>query len=345
MDKVFLDNFNNIISYISPRIQIYLKNINESTIMNIQEVRIRSNRPIIIVTHTGSWFLNKSGKLSLIFSQNCVVASENEIYESINKMCRYSMHSHYEDLLNGYITLPNGSRVGITGTAVYDKNNVKGIKDIDGINIRIPRQIQGVSDSLFNTILNSNLSSLLIVGPPSSGKTTMLKDLIFQLSSGRIGKYYKICVIDERKEIVTSKKDMSTIGPNTDVLYGFPKSQGISMAVRTLSPDIIICDEVDSEEINSIIDVMNTGVKFILSVHAGNFNELKEKRFYKLILKNKCIDYIVILKGNNNPCKISEIKKINGDVNENSIDTDNSNFEHFNYFELYEENQTSYKSS
>ena len=344
MDKVFIENFNNIISYISPRIQIYLKNINDSTIMKIQEIRIRSNRPVVIVTNSGSWFLNKSGKLSLIFSPNCIVASESEIFESINKMCRYSMHSHYEDLLNGYITLPNGSRVGITGTAVYDKNNVKGIKDIDGINIRIPRQIQGVSEPLFDTILKDGPLSLLIVGSPSSGKTTMLKDLMFQFSSGRIGKYYKICVVDERKEIVTSKRDISSIGPNTDVLHGFPKSQGISMAVRTLSPDIIICDEVDSDEINAIIDVMNTGVNFILSVHAGNFQELKEKRFYKEILKNKCLNYFVILKGSNNPCEISEIIKINGDINENSVDSNNCNIEHFNSFELYKKNQDAYKS-
>ena len=210
MDKIFEDNFNNIISYISPRIQMYLKKMSEPIIENIQEIRLRSDRPVVIVTPTGSSFLTLSGKTSCIYSSNCVISTENEIFDTVNKMCGYSMHSHYEDIINGYITLSNGSRVGLCGTAVYEKEQVKTIKDIKSINIRIPRTIIGVSEQIFNSVYNGQLKNLLIVGPPSSGKTTMLRDLAFQLSSGRMGKYYKICVVDERKELFSSQYDNKT---------------------------------------------------------------------------------------------------------------------------------------
>ncbi len=310
MDKYLLDNFDYIVSLTSPRIQMHLKKISVNIIENIQEIRVRVNKPIVIVTHSGCSFLTSSGKLSYIFSSNCIYTTENEIKDTINKMCGYSMHSHYEDILNGYITLPNGSRVGLSGTAVYDKNDVKGMKDIESINIRIPRNVNGVSEELITYVYANYISNLLIVGAPSSGKTTLLKDIAYQLSSGRIGKFYKVCVIDERKEISCSKNNTNSLGPNTDVLYGYPKTKGISMAVRTLSPDVIICDEVCSEEeINAIIEYMNTGVVFILTIHANNMNELKMKNIYKKLLINGCIENIVMLKGNDEPCVISGIYK------------------------------------
>ena len=180
MDKMLIDSLNYILSYVSPRIQESIKKLNIEILNEIQEIRIRLKRPVVIVTESGCSFLTVTGKTSCIISSNCIFSDEFEIAETINKMCGYSMHSHYEDLLNGYITLPNGSRVGITGTAVYDKEFVKGIKNIDGINIRIPRNVTGISDNLFNRIFKSELSNLLVAGPPSSGKTTILKDLILK---------------------------------------------------------------------------------------------------------------------------------------------------------------------
>ncbi len=319
MDKMFNDNLNYVLSYVSPRIREAIKKVNIETIIHIQEIRIRLKRPVVLVTDSGSSFLTISGKTSCILSSNCIISDELEISETINKICGYSMHSHYEDLLNGYVTLPNGARVGITGTAVYENDIVKGIKNIDGINIRIPRNISGLSEELFDIIFKTGLSNLLIVGPPSSGKTTILKDLVYNLSSGKNGYFYKVCVIDERKEISSSIYDFKLIGPNTDVLSGYPKSKGISMAVRTLSPDIIVCDEIGANEINAIQSAVNCGVSFVFTIHAKNHNELINNTTYKRMIESSCVDYVVFLKSCFEPGIIKNIIKVNDDKDENSI--------------------------
>ncbi len=326
-----IDDFKYIISFVSPRLQMFLLRLSETIIEDIQEIRIRADRPVVIVSNSGCSFLTTSGKTSFILSSNCVYAYKNEISDTVNKMCGYSMHSHYEDLLNGYVTLPNGCRVGLCGTAVFDKDRVKGVKEIDAINIRIPRNISGVSEEIMNSIFKNKLENLLIVGAPSSGKTTMLKDIVYQLSSGRLGRYYKVCVVDERKEIIPSKSGFKYIGPNTDVLSGYPKAKGIEIATRTLSPDMIVCDEIGLNcELNEIINGMNSGIKFILTVHASSLEELKSREIYTKLFVENSFKKAVFLVGSQQPCKLSKIydySEMNDENNNNiyNVHSDNIN--------------------
>lgn len=327
MDKSLLNNYQYIVSFLSPRIQMYLLKLSDDLIEKIYEIRIRADRPIMLVTSQGSAFLTNTGKISYIWSSNSVVAYKNEIEDTVNKMCGYSMHSHYEDILNGYITLPNGSRVGLCGTAIFDKDKIKGVKDISYLNIRIPRNINGISDTIFDNILKNGLDNIIIAGPPTSGKTTLLKDIEYQISSGRLGKYYKICVVDERKEICPDKRNVKSLGPNTDVLLGYPKAKGISIATRVLSPDLIICDEIGfNDEIDEIINGMNSGINFIISIHAKSFDELKHKKIYKKIINDTEINNLVLLSGKDSPGRVSKIIKIGDNCEENLHNNSFNNF-------------------
>lgn len=310
MDKVFSENFDFIISHISLRIRSVLAAMNETVKSEVQEIRLRAGRPVVIVTSKGSSFLTANSRLSLIYSDNCVKAGENEIYDTLNKMCGYSMHSHFEDLLNGYVTLKNGARVGVCGTAVYDGCEVKTVKDITGLNIRINRNINGAADSLFNSVFSDGPQNLLIAGAPSSGKTTLLKDIARQFSSGRTGRYYKVCVVDERKELFSQNAQADILGPNTDIIYGFPKDKGISIAIRTLSPEIIICDEIGSaSQTQKILYGLNSGVRFILSVHAQSPEELKNKTAVMSLISEGGFKNIAFLSGSSRPGEIKEIVK------------------------------------
>jgi stage III sporulation protein AA len=327
MDKRLLNDFNYIISYTTPRIQSYLKKINYELLGRIQEIRIRAERPLVLILDNESFFLNATGKITTIYSSNCVFSFQNDITDIVNKICGYSLHSHYEDLLNGYITLKNGARIGLTGTAVFDKTNLKGIKDIDGLNIRIPRQIKNFSSVIFNNIYKDTISNLLIAGPPSSGKTTMLKDLAYQLSSGKMCKLYKVCIVDERKEIANYNKTQNDLGFNTDVMYGYPKHIGISIAVRCLSPDIIICDEISSEDVEEVVKAMNSGIKFVFSIHAKNYEELKRKFSYQKLFQNGCVENILFLNNFNKFTLISDdiIKEVVYETNNDFINNHTNN--------------------
>lgn len=318
MDKSLRENFDYTVSFISPRIRLALQGLSDAAVENIQEIRIRSNRPVVIVAAGESSFLTANSRTSYIFSQNCVIASESETADTVSKLCGYSMHSHSQEILNGFVTLPNGARAGLCGTAVYEKGEIKSVKDISCINIRIPRNVSGVSEPIMDKLFKNGVQNLIIAGAPSSGKTTLLKDIALQLSGGRLGKYYKLAAVDERGELFSGKTDYLSLGPNTDVISGFPKAEGISMAVRTLSPEVIICDEIGGEnEALEISKGMNSGVKFILSIHANSAEDLKNKVQFKSLCRTNEFGNVVLLSGSAAPGTINRFLTCDEVLNEN----------------------------
>ncbi len=222
------------------------------------EIRLRAGRRAVAVMSDGK-LLCCSG-----------ILTRDDLEACFQELCRHSVHSYAKEIAEGCITLPEGHRVGFCGTAVLQDGQLTTIRDISSMNIRIARQIKGCADEVYNAVFTDGLRSLLIAGRPMSGKTTVLREL-----ARLLGERYKVALIDSRCELASVYRGTPSldVGEHTDVLSGYPRTEGILIALRTLSPDIILCDEI-SGDTASVEHCMNCGVKLLATIHASSLAEL-----------------------------------------------------------------------
>lgn len=302
------NSFESAIKFLPDSIRMVLNSIENHYKSKICEIRLRSEKPIVLILNDNTLFLESSGRLTSVFSDNLYKLSVDEMKNAFNRLCNFSVYSHSDSISQGFITLSSGHRVGIGGTAVSQSGKITSIRDINSLNIRIAREFKGCADEILKSVFYNRLTNLIIAGPPSSGKTTLLRDIARQVSSGRLGKYHKVSVIDERCEIAPMNDGFCCfdIGANTDVLSSFRKADGIMCALRTLSPDLIICDEIGTvEECSAIKSGMNSGVSFVLSIHASDMSELKNKPQFRSLLEGGYNPAVVML--SDFPCRIKGV--------------------------------------
>ena len=321
------NRFEQAINVISTRIKLILLQLSEQQTDNIQEIRLRTNKPVIIVNEKGCSFLTDKGKLTKIYNENCVKTSPQEITDTLNRACNYSIHSFQQSINNGFITIAGGHRIGVAGTAIAFDDESFNVKDIGFLNIRVSRQVFGVSERICHYLFQNNVKNIIIAGPPSSGKTTFLRDFAYRISSGFTGEYIKTVVLDERGEFSAPYLGViqNDLGLNTDVLINYKKSHGVELALRSLSPEYIIFDEICNEtDLSAVKNGLNSGVKFAVSVHCGNENDLKNKMIVNELIKTDEFHYIILLSGVPHPCSIKNIFRIEVKGNE-TIWTDINN--------------------
>ena len=276
----------------------------------VQEVRLRAGQPLAIGCKSRTWFVSKSGKLYDRPNELCYQVSSQDLFASFRSLCAYSVHTHQNEIRQGFVTIAGGHRAGICGTAVYEQQTKTGVRDITSINLRIARQVYGVADALMDQVFGKGLCGLLIAGPPSSGKTTLLRDLARQLSGGRSGICYKVAVVDERSEIAACSAGavQNDLGPCCDVLDGFSKEEGIQTALRVLSPQVILCDEIGThQEIQGVISGLNSGVVVVTTIHATSLQEILRRPQGRALLQTGAFQKLAILEGSQNPGKIREL--------------------------------------
>lgn len=298
--------FDEIIYFFPERIKTALSAVSSTIKSNTYEIRFRSEKPIVLFANNGSNFLKTDSTVSVIDSKHSVVVSKEEIQQIISSICGYSVYSHQNDIAQGFVTFGNGHRAGFGGTAIVNNGNITALRDIDSVNIRISRSFENAADELIDEISeNPQFNGIIIAGAPCTGKTTILKSLASKISSSYRFRYMKTVLIDERSEMGVNS------GLNCDVLCGFPKSDGIIHAIRVLSPQIIICDEVTStQEAEEIIKGCYTGVKFVVSVHVGTYEDLFLRPVSKKLADSGFFDYAVFLDNAERPGKIRKIVKL-----------------------------------
>ena len=265
------------------------KNFVESYIF---EVRIRVGKPIM-VNYKGKYYLleEKNGY------NNMTVYATSELVEYIIKTStKQSIYAYNDQIKHCYIQADGGIRIGVCGTVVYNAGEVATIKNIVSLNVRFAHQVLGCSEKIIGLICFSGaVKNTLIISPPGCGKTTLIRDITNKLSNEK--HINNILVVDERFEIAAGGVNADLdVGMSTDVISGAGKSFAFDEALKTMSPSVIVTDEISTEEdIESVKRAVKSGVKVLATAHAESINDLKCRRYFESVLKDKYFERIVVL--------------------------------------------------
>jgi len=265
--------------------------------INIEEIRIRANKPLIIR------FSNEEH----IFDY---IVNTEDILETLEKVCENSVYTYQNQICNGFITLKGGHRVGIVGNAVMESNKIININFISGLNFRIARQVIDCSNCILNYVLDFNTNSVyntLIVSSPGQGKTTILRDLTRKISNGfREFNGLNVGLVDERGEIAAMYRGIpqNDIGIRTDVIDNVPKSIGMKLLIRSMSPNVVIADEIGtSDDVEMINYAICSGVKGIFTAHGNSMEDLRYNPTIKKLFDINIFERVIFL-ANKKPKKI-----------------------------------------
>ena len=281
-----------ILRYFPKKVQELIKNnINDGELEMLEEIRIRNNLPLIL----------KIGQAEKVIDYKITTEDINYIFQ---KICENSIYSYQKQIANGFITVQGGNRVGIVGTAVLDGNDkVINFNYISGLNFRISRQIIGCSNQIVDEIFNGcgGIYNTLIISKPGIGKTTLLRDIVRNVSNGMPNKFQgmNVAVIDERGEISATYKGImqNDLGMRTDVINDIPKYIGMKMAIRSMTPKVIVADEIGNKRDSEAIKyAMCCGVKGIFTAHGASLEELEKNPEISDLLKNKIFEKIICIK-------------------------------------------------
>jgi len=293
---------NEILPVLPGNVRSMIAALSGSILEKVKEIRFRQGKPLILGLSNQDIFLSVEGRPTKQANEAYVVTPA-DMERLIQLISSSSLYALEEELRNGFITLPGGHRAGITGKAVLEGGKVKALKYLSGCNIRISREINGVATGVLPYLLDGagSIFHTILVSPPCCGKTTMLRDLVRQISNGvpELGfPGLTVGVVDERSEIAGCHKGIPQrdVGIRTDVLDGCPKAEGMMMLLRSMSPQVIAADEIGRrEDVDALEEVLNAGVKILITAHGKNLAELIERPALGQIIRSKMIERFVIL--------------------------------------------------
>ncbi|TMV18884.1 stage III sporulation protein AA [Paenibacillus thermoaerophilus] len=278
---------------------------------DLEELRIRAERPLEAVAGGKPLFLAADGR-TVADPRSGLLVSRSDCLRMTEALTRHSVYTHEEQLRRGYVTMPGGHRVGVAGRAVVEKGAIRLMRDLGGFNVRIARERPGVAAGSLGKLLRPErpwLHHTLIVSPPQTGKTTFLRDLARLISYGwwpkrAVGNAVhppyglKVGIVDERSEIAACRDGVPTfdVGPRTDVLDACPKAEGMMMLIRSMSPDVLIADEIGRpEDAAAVEEAAHAGVAVIASAHGANLMDAARRPALRRLLEQGVFERFVLL--------------------------------------------------
>ena len=270
---------------------------------HIQEIKLRIGKPLIII-YRGKERMWKD-----------VIVTKEEIKETLEYISNYSLYAYEHELKQGFITIEGGHRVGMAGQVIMEEGKIKNLKYISSINLRISHEVKNCADKIFPYITyNKQMYHTLLISPPRCGKTTLLRDIIRQVSDGN--RWVKGCtvgVVDERSELggCYLGNPQNEMGVRTDILDRCPKAEGMIMLIRSMAPQVIAVDEIGAQEdVHAIEYAMHCGCKMLATAHGYSMEEIQRKPIFEKLVQERRFERYVIL---SNRYQIGGIEAVYGE--------------------------------
>lgn len=263
---------------------MFLEQTPSVTAQRIEEIRLRSGLPLYVLSGGTEYEVGESLRIS-----------SQDVEETLQIAMRYSMYAFEEELRQGFLTVQGGHRIGVAGRVVAEQGRIRTIQPVTFLNIRFAHQVKGCADSVMPFLWKQGqLRNTLLISPPCCGKTTLLRDIVRQVSNSGL----TVGLVDERSEIAACFQGIpqNDVGKRTDVLDNCPKVQGMLLLIRSMAPSVVAVDEIGGkEDLEALRYVMNCGCRILATVHGSSLEDIQKKPGLRDFLQEKCFERYVIL--------------------------------------------------